>query len=314
MVDWVTVILAKKEATYGTDAAPTVAANAVLTRNFSAKPIDVDQIDRNLDMPNYGAFPGGPSNERRTSSYEVEIAGSGAAGTAPGWMELLEGCGMAAATLNAGVSAVQTFAPAGASVSSLTHYDFLTDQRRKMAGSVGSFSFDFTAGTYPYFGFNWTGLVPAATPFDKTAPGAATLTRWKAPVEVNNANTTFALDGYAAKLRSWKGDANVQTALRSLVGSRYVRRGNHKLTSTVMIEAPDIATKDYIQTLRAGSLIAVSMVHGTVAGNIVELGATKVQVTEIAESKEDDIVMWTLTLLHTIDTTGAAQDLTITAR
>jgi hypothetical protein len=311
MVDWVAVVLAKKETTNGTDAVPTGTANAVITRNFSGGLVEVDRIDRNLDNGAYGASPSAPSNERRTFSYEVEIAGSGAAGTAAAWMELLEGCGMATATLTATVDAKQVFAAPG-SMSSITHYDFLQDQRRKGLGSVGTFQMDFTAGSYPFITFNWTALLPATTPFDKTAPGATTLTRWKQPVEVNNANTSFLLDTYAAKLKSWKADAGVNVALRNLVGSRYVRRGNHAVKSTLVIEATDIATKDYIATLRNGSLVAFLLTHGTVAGNIIEISSTKTQIISISESKEDDVVMWTMELSHTIDS-GAA-DIQITAK
>lgn len=311
MVDWVAVVLAKKEVTYGTDAVPVVATNGVMTRNYQGKPIDVDRIERNLDSGVYGAQPSAPSNERRTFSYEVELAGSGAAGTAPAWMVLLEGCGMAAGAVTAGVKVDQSFAAPG-SVTSLTHYDFLSDQRRKALGCVGTYELDFSAGAYPFATLNWTGLVPAVTPFDKAAPGAVVLTQWKAPVEVNDANTDFTLDGYAARLRSWRCNANVTVAPRNIVGSKYIRRGNHSMTSTLVIEAPDIATKDYIATLRTGALIAFVLTHGTVAGNIVEVTSAKAQITDITESKEDDLVMYTVQLLHTVD--GGVSSLVLTAK
>ncbi|WP_336958752.1 phage tail tube protein [Sphingobium aquiterrae] len=311
MVDAVKVVLAKKEATYGTDSAPG-AANAVLTRNYSGKPVDVDRLDRNLDQRIYGALASVPSNERRPISYEVEMAGSGDAGTAPAWMELLEACGLAAATLTADTDAVQQFALPSATPSSLTQHDYVGDQRRKGVGYVGSFTVDFTAGAYPFFSFSWLGLVPAATPFDKSAPPVTDLSRWIEPVEVNDVNTEFLLDGFVPRVRSWRGDAGVTTAVRSLIGSRYVRRGNHAFTSTAVIEAPDIATKDYIQRLRVGSVVEWEMTHGLVAGNIIELATPKVQITDITESEEDDILMWTIAMTHTVE--GGSPDLIITAR
>lgn len=312
MVDWVAVVLAKKEGTYGVDSAPTAAANAILTRNYSAKPVDMDRIERNLDTRVFGALASVPSNERRTSGYEVEIAGSGTAGTAPAWMELLEGCGMAAPVVTAGQDAVQAFAAPGVPASSLSQYDFLSDQRRKSVGMVGSFTMDFTAGAYPFIGFTWMGLIPTVSPFDKSAPGIPDLTRWKQPVEVNLDNTDFLLDGYAPALRSWRADAGVATAMRNLVGKRYVRRGNHSFTSTTVIEAPDVATKNYIQSLRKGDLVAWSIEHGVTAGNIFKASSAKVQITDITESNEDDTLMWTMALRHTVE--GGAADFTITAK
>lgn len=311
MVDAIKVILAKKETTYGTDATPTGAANAVLTRNYSSKPIDTDRLERNLDQRVFGASSSATSNERRTIAYEVEIAGSGAAGMAPAWMELLEACGMAPPVLSAGVSAVQQFAPPGADASALTQYDYISDQRRKTVGSVGTFNIDLTAGAYPFFSFNWTGLVPPGTAFDKSAAPATTLARWKKPLEVNIDNTTLSLDGYSPRVRSWQAQAGVTVALRNLVGSRYVRRGNHALTSTLLIEAPDIATKDFIANLRQDDLLDFDLTHGVESGGTINFASAKSQITDITESEEDDILMWTLALTHTVD--DGAADLIITA-
>ena len=312
MVDWVAVVLAKKEVTYGVDSVPTAAVNGILTRNYSGKPVDMDRIQRNLDQRVFGALASVPSNERRSVSYEVEIAGSGDAGTAPAWMELLEACGMAAPTLTADTDAVQVFAAPGVNASSISQYDFMSDQRRKAVGMVGNFTMDFTAGAYPFFGFNWMGLIPATSPFDKTAPGAVDVTRFIQPVEVNTDNTEMLLDGFAAIVRSWRADAGVTTAMRNLVGKRYVRRGNHSFTSTAVIEAPDIAAKNFIQSLRTGSLLEWSLTHGVTAGNIIELASEKVQITDITESNEDDTLMWTLAMTHTVE--GGSADLTIAAK
>ena len=95
MTEAVKVLTAKKETVYGTDAAPTLAANAVVTRNFRASPLITDPLERNLDRGSFGATPIVATNRRQELSYELEIAGSGTAGTAPAWMEFLEACGMA---------------------------------------------------------------------------------------------------------------------------------------------------------------------------------------------------------------------------
>jgi len=310
MVDAVSTVWAKKEGVYGTDAVPTGAANGILTRNFSMKPVEMDRLDRNLDQLIYGAQSSGTSNKRMTMAYEVELAGSGAAGTAPRWMELLEGCGLDVPVLSAGVDAQQDFALAGTPASSLTQYGYWQDQLRKMVGSAGTFSLDFTAGAYPFLGFNWTGLL-AATPFSKSAPGETDLSDWVQPVEVNTDNTSFTLDGYAPALRSLKLDANVATSIRNLVGKRYVRRGNHAMSGTMIVEATDIATKDYLSTLLSGTTVPWSLEHGTVAGNIIGIGGAKAQITDISESKEDDVLMWTISVTCTVD--GGVPDISFSA-
>jgi hypothetical protein len=51
MVDAYNSMLLKKEVISGTDAAPTPAANAVLTRNLTVKPLATDQLPRNQRRP-----------------------------------------------------------------------------------------------------------------------------------------------------------------------------------------------------------------------------------------------------------------------
>lgn len=312
MVDMVKVLAAKKETTYGTDAAPTLADNAIVTRNFASQAVAVDQLERNLDRGSFGASPIAPSNERQTTSFEVELAGSGTAGVAPAWMELLEGCGMAAPTLTALTDATQIFAAAGAAQSSLTQHHWIGNQRRKMVGSRGSFSIDMAAGAYPFLAMNYTGIIPAATPFDVNSPSGAVLTRWKEPVEVNTNNTVLLLDGYAVITRSLRLDANIGITMRNLIGSRYVRRGDHAMSGRLSVEAPSIAAKNYLTTLRTGARVVLEVTHGLVAGNIIELEANYVQVTNIAEREEDGILMWDMDILLTIGT--GTDDLIIRAK
>ena len=311
MVDMIKVLTAKKETTYGTDAAPTLASNAILTRNFSSKPIEGDPLDRNLDRGSFGATPGAFTNQRQTLGFEVEIAGSGAAGTAPAWMELLEACGMAAPVLVASTSATQVPALPSVAASALTMYHWIGDQRRKALGARGTFGLDLTAGAYPFLNFNFTGLIPTSTPRDTNAPTAATLTRWKEPVEVNSVNTAVLLDGFAAPLRSLRLDANVQASIRNLVGSRYVNRGQHGFTGQLVVEAPAMASKDYLATLASGALVPLSIVHGLTAGNIITITCPKLQINDITESEEDRKLMWTMNVTATIN--AGADDLTIVA-
>lgn len=311
MVDAISTVWAKQEVTTGTDAVPTGAENGILTRNFSMKPLEVDRTERNLDQLVYGAQSSAPTNKRMTARYEVEIAGSGEAGTAPRWMELLKGCGLASPVLVADVSATQQFAAVGAPVTSLTHYMYWQDQLRRMVGSVATFSMDFTAGAYPFFSFDWTGLL-GTTPFAKSAPGETDLSGFVRPEEVNIDNTSFTFDGYAVPLRSLRLDAGVTVALRNLVNKRYIRRGNHAMTGSLVIEAPDISVKDYLAKLSDGGTVEMALEHGKAAGNIVEMDWAKVQITDITESKEDDILMWTVGVTCTVD--GGSPDIVIVAK
>lgn len=306
------VILAKVEAVEGTDIVPTAATDAILTRNFSSNPLEVDILERNLDLPTVGRSKSAATNARQTMSFEVELAGSGTANIAAKWTRLLQGCGMAAPSIIVGPPAKVEQKFGVAPFSSLSIYHFFESQRRRALGAKGTFSMNFAASAFPFASFDFTGLLPAATPFDTQAPGVPDFTAFKDPVEVNTANTTFTLDGFAAVLRSLEFSANVNIAARNLVGSNRINRGNHGVTGTVTIEAPTVAAKNYLDTLRTGAEIAINLVHGVVAGNIVQIDMTKVQLTGVSQSNEDDVLMYALEFGANV-TTGS-DDLLITTK
>lgn len=311
MVDAVKVLAAKKEAVYGTDAAPTLAANAILTRNFRASPLITDPLERNLDRGIFGATAIIATNKRQELSYEVEVAGAGGAGTAPAWMELLEACGMAAPSLSPGVSAEQRMAAANVPQSSLTQYHWMGDQRRKGLGSRGTFTMDFTAGAYPFIGLSYTCLIPTAAPRDVNVPGAATIDRWIDPLEVNTDNTLLTLDGFAVITRSLTLNAGVGINLRNLIGSRYVNRGDHAITGRLVVEAPSMAAKDYLAALDNSSIMNLNLTHGVDAGNIVGVACAQTQITAINETEEDRKLMWEMDIRMNI--LAGQDDLVITA-
>lgn len=285
------VILAKKETTYGTDATPAAATDAIMTRNFQSFPIEVDTLERNLDLPTVGGSPVANTGKRQRVTFEVEIAGSGTPTTPAPWAVLLQGCGMGVPTPDTSdVSQAMGSAP----WASLSLYHFYENQRRRMLGARGTFGANFTAGAYPYWTFEFTGLLPSSNPFDTQSPGTPDWSAFKEPVEVNTDNTTFTLDGYAAVMRSLEFSAGVSITPRRLVGAEYINRGNHVITGTIVMEAPLVATKNYFSTLVAGSQVALALTHGTQAGNIVELQMPHVQITSIADSEEDDVLMYTV--------------------
>jgi hypothetical protein len=313
MVDAFKAVYAKKEATYGVDAVPTAGTDAILTRNFSTTPLQVDQIDRNLDRPSRGALPSTPSNPRQVVDFEVELAGAGAAGTAPPWMDLLQGCGMDAPVVTANTSAVQRFAAVGTALSSLSLYHFQGNQRRKGIGARGDISaIDFTAGAYPFLGFNFTALVPTANPFDTAVPPAPDFSDFGGPLEVNTQNTLITLGGYAAALRYLRLQANANVSARNLVGRNYVNRGNHALKGKMLVEAVDVGTQNYYAALKAGTLAPLAVTHGTVAGNIVQLSAGYLQILAVADNVEDDVLMYELDIQLNVN--AGQDDLIITAR
>lgn len=94
-------LLAKIETTYGTDSAPVGATNAILCRNLDVMPLEGQTVSRDLVRPYYGNSDQLPTGIYAKVTAEVEIAGSGTAGTAPAWAPLLRACAFAETLLAA---------------------------------------------------------------------------------------------------------------------------------------------------------------------------------------------------------------------
>lgn len=99
-------VLVKIETTEGVDAGPTGAANAILALNGELTPFAADTVSRDVLQPYLGASEDIPVGVHVVDAFDVEIAGSGAAGTAPAYDPLLRACGLSPAATT-GTATVQ---------------------------------------------------------------------------------------------------------------------------------------------------------------------------------------------------------------
>lgn len=281
-------VLSKVETTYGTDPVPTGAVDAVLIKNLTITPIEATMLPRDLIRPYIGNFQNIVAAAYSKVDFEIELAGSGAAGTAPAFDDLLRACGMSV-TVSAGISV--TYAPVSTAFESITLYLNTDGVMHKLLGARGSFSLSLSVQAIPTLKFSFTGLYGAST--DTAAP-TVTLTPWQSPLAVNNINTTgLTLQGYAGLVMS---DLSVDIAnsvtFRSLVGgTESVVLTDRKPTGSITFEATTIAAKDWFTASRNAVLGAMAITHGTVAGNKVTIAAPQVQLVKPGYSDKDGIAM-----------------------
>src|SRR4051812_19825103 len=87
-------ILANIESVYGTDPTLTGGANAILTSNINVMPMEMTLVQRDNVKAYLGNNPSVLAAIYAKVSFDVEIAGNGTAGTAPGYGVLLRACGL----------------------------------------------------------------------------------------------------------------------------------------------------------------------------------------------------------------------------
>ena len=90
------LLLATIESTSGTDPTPTGAANAILVRNLEISPFQSDAVERELIRGYMGNYEVLHANQRVEVTFEVEMVGSGAAGTSGGMESALKTFAVAA--------------------------------------------------------------------------------------------------------------------------------------------------------------------------------------------------------------------------
>src|SRR6185503_156637 len=143
------LLLSKIEGTEGTDAAPVVGTDAILTVGLDGSQLEADEIVRNIDCQYFGARPTVYSQIRKPVPFGVEIAGSGvSATTVPAWMKLIRVCGFDAGVAG-GSSVVQT--PISAAVPSATLYPYLDNLKVIALGSSGNLKMTFEDDQIPMF-------------------------------------------------------------------------------------------------------------------------------------------------------------------
>lgn len=278
-----TAILAKIEATQGTDAVPTGAANAILVSDASFN-ITYNNVDRSLIRGCYGGSEQLAGTRFVDMSFSVEVSGSGAAGTAPAWGALLQACGFAeAVTPGARVD----YTPISTGQKSLTIYYSDDGVLHKALGCMGSVQISMGEGERPLLRFTFSGIDGGTT---AAANPALTLTAWKAPLVITDANTgdiklggTYSAGaisgGTTYPSRGLNLDVGNQVAKIALLGGQAIDLTDRSMTGSVQLELTAAQEVSFYADVNANTLTSLSFEHGTAAGAKVLFHAPNVQRT-----------------------------------
>ncbi len=284
------VLTAKIESTYGTDSVPVAATNAVKIENLTVDPLNQETVQEGTIQPHFGGKRKIGVRESVDISFDVQIAGSGTAGTAPAYAELFRMCANAE-TIVAATSA--GYNPISSAIESGTIYFYADGVLHKAVGCRGNVSLKISAGGIPVYSFTFKGLYAPVT--DVTLP-TPTLTAYKTPLVANSTNTTFSIHGYAAVLSEFTLDYGNQVVHGDDIGDEQIMIIDRNVTAKAVIRAPDIATKDFYAIVRAETLGVVTVTQGTVAGNIIESKGDTVQLSNPTYSEKNGIRMLNLDL------------------
>lgn len=278
------VLLAMKQTAKGTPAAPTPALNAILCRGLTPQLIKGKFVERNLIKGSKGNQGALFTSEHREFDLEVELAGSGAAGTAPKFGVLLKGCDMSE-TITAATSVV--YQPHGALGDYLTLFAYMDGVLFKMSDAKGTVSFGLNAEEIPVMKYKFIGKYHPLE--DVVFPSGIVFTGFQQPLTVGDSNTqTFTIAGLDLVTKSFNIDLGSVLNWRNWINDAGVRSPDRKPTASAVFEMTNVATKNWAGDVLQGTLMPLQIVHGTTPGNIVTIDAPKLQFNQEPSINDED--------------------------
>lgn len=285
-----TAILAKKGvAPYGTDSVPTGGANAMLVSNVSINPLNATNVARDNIRAHFGASEQLVGDAYVELGFDVELAGSGTAGTAPAWGPLLEACAFA---MTDEASYVE-YLPVTNSQGWCDIYYFDDGVVHKVIGARGNATIKLNQGDRPVISYSFFGLDGGIA---ADALPAQTLTAFQKPLVVTSQNSgditlgaTYLAGavsgGTAYPSQGIEINAGQVVAHNPILGAESVDVTNRSTTASLRLELTAAQEVTLMGEVKANALRALSFQHGTTAGNIVLVHAPSVQF--LNPSKED---------------------------
>lgn len=281
------VVLVKEEATYNVDSAPTAAADAILIANPAWAHEGLRMNERSVVKNTNGVMQSVFGGTLKTITLDVELKGSGAAGTAPDLGVLFEACGYEETVV--GATSV-TYDPTSvtANQKSVTVWYYQDGLLHKLTGCRGTFSVSIETGAIPMASFTLTGHSVAPTDIAIVDP---TL---DSTVPVAVLGNAFLIDSYAASINSLSFDAGIEVATPAKMsasdGFGEVRVGKRDLNGTIDPEMELVATEDFYGNFVAGTSMALTTgAIGTTGGNILTITMPAVYYRDASSGDRDGI-------------------------
>jgi hypothetical protein len=285
-------ILAKIETTYGVDAVPVPGTDALLTSNLKVKALDGKTVSRDLLYPYFGASQDLPVYFYVSGSFDVGIAGSGAAGTAPPWGKLLRAAGLAE-VVTAGNRVDYT--PISTGFESLTIYYYDDGLLKKALGCRMSFKLNLNYGAIPTLSCTFMGLDGGEAVL---ANPATTLTAWKTPLPVNQANSgqivlggSYAAGALSGGTASVTGgleiDLGAKVVFTELIGGEAIDIVDRSASGKINLDLSAALEVSTISSIRSASTQSIGMVHGTTAGGKILVFAPNCQLKSPERSDQN---------------------------
>lgn len=282
-----TVILLKTESTYGTDATPAGATDAMLVSNVAFDtPVDEVNVERSLITGFMGNYEQLTASRSVPLGFDIELTGGGTAGTAPPWASALKACGWAETVV--AVTRVD-YTPITAGFGSATVYVYDDGVLHKITGWRGTVAFRLNLNNRPVLSFQGRGLYNAPTAVANATPVYTAFKQPQIPTNANSGMLTFgathlstgapALTGgttYPSQGIEYTHGNTVEHA--PLIGSESVEITDRAPNCSFTLDATAAQEVAFLAQVTSNAIQSVGFTHGTVVGQKVLLFLPTVQI------------------------------------
>jgi len=283
------VLLAAIEATYGTDEEPTGALNAILTRNLEIRPLQGEELRRELDKGTFGNDPGTLLGQHAEITFEIEMAGAGTAGDIPAYDPLIRAAGHAQDSDDPGGTPTEIYYdPIEDDVPSATMYFYGDKTLHKVVGARGSLSMSLGKRQYGIMSFTFMGLIESIA--GGTIP-TLDQSGFVKPVPFRAANVDFTLFGALRPLHSLTINGGQTVSFYETSEEETLEQEDRESSWEASIEHPDLSSWDVYAAIQDDTIGALQLVLGTTGGNIFQVDADELQMLNApSRSSETGVV------------------------
>lgn len=265
---------------YGTDPATMVPIRAF---DFGLS-IDGQTISDDPVQPYMGAGDDHIVGRNVGLQFSVRAVGSAAAGTPPPYAPLLRMCGLAE-TITADTDV--TYEPVSRDFEDGGLHFIRDGKRRALLGARGTVTLTVERSNVPMLRFELRGLYSAPT--DGVVMPAVDWSLWPRPLPAEPLNTpTLTFHGHSPRLLRLEAALGQSVQFVPRVNDERVDITDRAASGSVTIDEPDtLAAANYEAAWVDGTLDTLRVVHGTVAGKIVEFVAPKARITSCSEGASE---------------------------
>lgn len=259
-----------------------VATDLVLAGGLDVNLSEVESKERDNNTGFFGNQGSIAVSSGCTANFDVELGGSGTAGTAPAWAKLLQPCGMSVVSAGSSVTITPT--------SNQAHYGamwYVNDGLvQKMHSCAGGFEIALDNNSVPMIKFDFKAVVGS-----RAAAGAisGTTSAYKIPQAVSESASTVKIGGAVVACSKFSFKAGVESDYYRTTESEEVIIGGRKSTISLTIRGTNAVLIAHISNAESSEYTTIENVHGTTTGGIFNFNAANCQYKSSKLSFDGDI-------------------------